>query len=122
MDSETDSSDLDQNNLDLDPSLSQQTLTPQKCLPLVERVCHYLDKQNTNTKSFILAYLRSTNDKIVRRKKQWASVTKGWKSTEAVLDAIEELVNQKAECRPKWNDWVLKKVNLTTFLDNKHIT
>ncbi|EGG11833.1 uncharacterized protein MELLADRAFT_88898 [Melampsora larici-populina 98AG31] len=110
MDSDTEP-EFDPSLLELDASLLQAS-TPQKRVPLVERVCEYLAQQNSDTKSFLLAYLHSTNEKIIRRKKQWALVAKGWKSTEAVLDAIAELVNQKPECRPKWNDWVLKKAKL----------
>lgn len=115
MDSHASKSDLEEMILDLNPSLSQQSSASQKRVPLVERVCDYMAKQNTDTKAFLLAYLQSTNDKIVRRKKQWGSVGQGWKSTEAVLDAIDKLVNQKPECRPKWNDWILKKVLLLMF-------
>lgn len=115
MDSHSSESDLEEMILDLNPSLSQQFSASQKRVPLVERVCDYMAKQNTDTKAFLLAYLQSKNDKIVRRKKQWGSVGQGWKSTEAVLDAIDNLVNQKPECRPKWNDWILKKVLLSMF-------
>lgn len=111
MDSESKSSISDSITFDLDPSLLKAS-TPQKRLPLVERICVYLHKQNTDTKSFLLAYLRSTNETIVRRKKQWGSVGQGWKTTEEVLDAIDDLVNRKPECRPKWNDWILKKAKI----------
>ncbi|EGG06715.1 uncharacterized protein MELLADRAFT_63171 [Melampsora larici-populina 98AG31] len=111
MDSGTNGPDSNPINFNLDPSILRAS-TPQRRVPLVERVCQYLDKQNSDTKSFILAYLHSTNEKIVRQKKQWASVTKGWKSTEAVLDGIADLVNQKPECQAKWNDWVLKKAKI----------
>ncbi|EGG08444.1 uncharacterized protein MELLADRAFT_61723 [Melampsora larici-populina 98AG31] len=71
-----------------------------------------MSTHKTNTKKFLLAYLRSSDQLIVRRKKQWGSVKKGWKTTEEVLDAIDDLVNEKPQCRQKWNDWVLKKAKV----------
>ncbi|EGG03360.1 uncharacterized protein MELLADRAFT_109374 [Melampsora larici-populina 98AG31] len=71
-----------------------------------------MTKQQTSTKKFLLSYLKSSNQYVVSRKKQWGSVKKGWKTTEEILDAIDELVNAKPSCRQKWNDWVLKKAKV----------
>ncbi|EGF98467.1 uncharacterized protein MELLADRAFT_113485 [Melampsora larici-populina 98AG31] len=58
---------------------------------LVERICRFMTKQQTSTKKFLLSYLKSSNQYVVSRKKQWGSVKKGWKTTEEILDAIDEL-------------------------------
>ncbi|EGG11954.1 uncharacterized protein MELLADRAFT_101786 [Melampsora larici-populina 98AG31] len=107
------SSDESEDDFVLDPLLnvpeipkSVDTIDP------IEMICQFMTKHQTNTKKFLIAYLRSTNESIVRRKKQWGSVKRGWQTTEEVLDAVDELVNQKPECRQKWNDWVLKKAKV----------
>ncbi|KAH9807169.1 hypothetical protein DFH28DRAFT_1172804 [Melampsora americana] len=123
MDSDSDSETME---LSLDPALksSQATTSDEFHLVervkssqattsdefhLVERVCQYLKTQKTDTKTFLLAYLRSGHASIIKRRKQWGSVKQGWKTTEQVLDEIENVVNQKPDCRLKWNEWVLKK-------------
>ncbi|KAH9823480.1 hypothetical protein DFH28DRAFT_881029 [Melampsora americana] len=85
---------------------------------LVERVCQYLKKQNSDTKSFLLSYLRSPNEKIVTRRKQWGSVKHGWDTTEQILDEIDKVVNQKVDCQAKWNEWVLKKAKVIVAQQN----
>ncbi|EGF98804.1 uncharacterized protein MELLADRAFT_113256 [Melampsora larici-populina 98AG31] len=107
------SSDESEDDFVLDPLLnvpeipkSVDTIDP------IEMICQFMTKHQTNTKKFLIAHLRSTNESIVRRKKQWGSVKRGWQTTEEVLDAVDELVNQKPECRQKWNDWVLKKAKV----------
>lgn len=96
----------------LDPALERLAPTPGEQPDLVERICRYMSTQQTNTKKFLLAYLQSLDPSTVKRKKQWGSVKKGWKTTEAILDAIDKLVNAKPQCRQKWNDWVLKKAKV----------
>ncbi|EGG05157.1 uncharacterized protein MELLADRAFT_107857 [Melampsora larici-populina 98AG31] len=94
----------------LDPSLDTlEASTPEKRVETVERICQYINKQNTSAKAFILSYLRSTNENIVQRRKQWASVKKGWRTTEELLDEIEKLVTEKPKCKLKWDDWILRK-------------
>ncbi|KAH9806906.1 hypothetical protein DFH28DRAFT_918563 [Melampsora americana] len=115
-DSHFDETVIEQSEFLLDPTLDNSQ--SQESIPLVERVCRYLKKQNSDTKSFLLSYLRSPNEKIVTRRKQWGSVKKGWNTTEQVLDEIENLVNQKPDCRLKWNEWVLKKAKAIVAQQN----
>ncbi|KAH9813512.1 hypothetical protein DFH28DRAFT_1171531, partial [Melampsora americana] len=110
MDSSSEGSEA---SFELDPSLDNLSpRTPGEPVDLVEQICRYLNKRQTNTKKFLLSYLKSTNNYIVTRRKQWGSVKKGWKTTEEVLDAIADLVNAKPKCRKKWNDWILKKAKV----------
>ncbi|KAH9822991.1 hypothetical protein DFH28DRAFT_1118339 [Melampsora americana] len=100
----------------IDPDLGNPQ--PQESMLLVERVCRYLKKQNSDTKSFLLSYLRSPNEKIVTRRKQWGSVKHGWDTTEQILDEIDKVVNQKVDCQAKWNEWVLRKAKVIVAQQN----
>lgn len=83
-----------------------------KRLSTVEMICKKIrDDHNLSPKQFFFRFLVSKEDSLVVRRKQLISES-GWPSTEKLLDAIKDLVdeNKSKKAHQNWEEWILKQV------------
>ena len=88
-----------------------------KRLSSVEMICKKIrEDHNLSPKQFFLRFLTSKEDSLVIRRKQLVSES-GWPSTEKLLDAIKDLVdeNKGEKAHRDWEEWILKKVIASLF-------
>ena len=83
-----------------------------KRLSSVEMICKKIrEDHNLSPKQFFLWFLTSKEDSLVIQRKQLISES-GWPSTEELLDAIRNLVdeNKSERAHQNWREWILKQV------------
>lgn len=100
--------DMSQSHNDKESSLAPGA-TPVS-LKSIKRIVGVIKDNHLNQKSFLEAWLSSTDQEIMRSQCKWASAGVGLMSTKRVLCAIRDILLRSKAGRVFWEEWVLSQV------------